>query len=260
MKKVVKNSQEPGLLAQYRNNNPDDNWKKGFKPNSPDGYTQVKQQLIDDQKGLCAYCEIDLKQGHGKGLDDFRVEHFHPETPHNPPPNHALDWNNMLGCCSGGNAKYVTESDERFTSPDHSCDVPKGNKNLTASILNPIQDIPAFPRLFKFKEQGEDAGMMEIDLELCPEHHQQKAQQSMAELNLNAKRVKRFRSTVINQLREAFQHNLESGMTEDEALRDLAELYFPVQANQHWPAFFTTIRWYLADMAEERLQQIGYNG
>lgn len=260
MKKVVKSAQEPELLAQYRQENPDDNWKKDFKPNNPDGYKQVKQQLIDDQKGLCAYCEIDLKPGHGKGTDDFRVEHFHPENPHNPPPNHALDWSNMLGCCSGGNAKYVTDSEERFTSPDHSCDVPKGSKNLTGSILNPVTDIPAYPRLFKYKEQGEDAGMIEIDQQLCPEHLQQQAEQSLAELNLNAKRVKRFRSAVIDKLREALELNIQSGMTDEEALQDLAELYFTDQSDRHWPAFFTTIRWYLADMAEERLQEIGYNG
>lgn len=260
MKKTIKCTQEPKFLAQYRQEHPTDNWKKDFKPNCPDGYKQIKKQIIEDQKGLCAYCEIDLKLGYGVGIDDFRVEHFYPESPHNPPPNYALDWDNMLGCCTGGNAKGVTDSSERFTSPDHSCDVPKASKNLTGIILNPLTDIPAFPGLFKFIEQGINAGMMEVDPVLCPKSLFQPAKRSLTELNLNAKRIKRFRSAVIDKLREEIEFNLSIGMTEEEALRELAELHFPDQPILYWPAFFSTIRWYLADMAEERLKHIAYNG
>ncbi|MFT4927488.1 MAG: hypothetical protein ACI8WB_003599 [Phenylobacterium sp.] len=261
MKKVNKGI-EPPLLNTYRTDNPDDNWKKDFKPNNPDGDKAVKRALLADQRMLCAYCEIDLKLGHGIGLDDFRVEHFHPENPHNPPPNYALDWQNMLGCCSGGNARGVTNSNTRFTSPDHSCDVPKGNHVWDDLILNPLHDVPTFPRLFKFAEQDDDGANYSpivVDETRCPVSFQNKAQSTIDRLHLNANRLKRFRFTAIDTLKEQLIE-LEQQMSEEEALEELAQLYFPEDANEPWPAFFTTIRWYLADVAEQRLSQISYQG
>lgn len=263
MKKINKGA-EPSLLQSYSDNNPDDNWKSDFKPNNRDGYEAVKRTLMADQRIICAYCEIDLKQGHGIGVDDFRVEHFYPENPHNPPPNHALDWQNMLGCCNGGNQRGVTDSKTRFTSPDHSCDVPKGNHIWVNDILNPLRDVPSFPRLFEFEEQGMDGegySVIMVDNTLCPPDLQDKAQQTIDKLNLNARRLKRFRFAAIEALREQLLDlEIEDRMSEDEALELLAQTYFSAEIDEPWPAFFTTIRWYLADVAESRLSHIRFDG
>lgn len=257
MKKVNKSPDIPHLLRTYLEENPDDNWKDGFKQNEPDGYKDVKKQLINDQKGLCAYCEIDLASGHGKALDDFRVEHFHPENPHDPPPNHALDWFNLLGVCTGGNQRSVV--DNRFSKPDYSCDVPKSNKNWVGFILNPLHDIPAFPRLFKYIEQGNDAGKIEVDETLCPIDLRLKAENTLQKLRLNAPRLMRFRAAVIDELRDQFSHLLDSGLSEQDALNYLAKGLIP-DLDSHLPAFFTCIRWFLADAVENRLFEIGFDG
>jgi uncharacterized protein (TIGR02646 family) len=175
MKKINK-SDEPSQLSEYRDVKPEADWN-GFRNNSK-RYKALKQQLIQDQKGLCAYCENNLlADKQAQGTDDFRVEHFHPKNPHEPPPNHALDWKNLLGVCTGGNQRDVI--DNRFTTPDHSCDVPKKNHNWVGIILNPLYDVPAFPRYFQYIEQGNDAGKIEVDLQLCPTDLQQKAQETI---------------------------------------------------------------------------------
>ncbi len=256
MKKINKSDIEPPELSSYRAVKPEGDWD-GLRKNIQ-RYKAIKKQLIQEQKGLCAYCEIDLALADEQvqGADDFRVEHFHPKKPHDPPPNHALDWKNLLGVCLGGSQRNVI--DNRFTSSDYSCDVPKSSHNFEKVILNPLYDVPAFPRLFKYIEQGKDAGKIEVDLKLCPPHLQKKAQKTIEKLNLNATRLKRFRASVIKHFRKRFEKLTRSGLSEDEALEELAEVYFDI--NQHWPPFFTCIRWYLADKAEERLKEIGYSG
>jgi len=256
MKKINKSAIEPTQLTSYRAVKPEANWDGLRKKITR--YKALKKQLIQDQKGLCAYCEIDLALAdkRDQGIDDFRVEHFHPKNPHKPPPNHALEWKNLLGVCLGGSQRNVIEN--RFMHSDYSCDVPKSNNNWVKVILNPLYDVPAFPRLFQYIEQGKDAGKIEVDLKLCPPHLQKKAQKTIDKLKLNATRLKRFRATVIKHFRSSFDKLTRSGLSEDEALEELAEVYFDL--NQHWPPFFTCIRWYLADKAEERLKEIGYSG
>jgi len=258
MKKINKSDIEPLQLSSYRAVKPEGDWD-GFRKNRQ-RYKALKEQLIQDQKGLCAYCEnnLALADEQVQGTDDFRIEHFHPKKPHEPPPNHALDWKNLLGVCTGGNQMDVI--DNRFTTPDHSCDVPKNNNNWVEIILNPLYDVPAFPRWFQYIEQGNDAGKIEVDLKLCPTDLQQKAQETIDKLNLNAERLKRFRAKVIENFRKHFEELTRLGHSEDEALEELAEDCFVISTQEHWLPFFTCIRWYLADKAENQLQKIGYNG
>jgi hypothetical protein len=81
MKKVSKTTTTPDLLGDYFQNNPFDSWQQFYANNGGPAYKQLKNTLIGDQRGLCAYCEIDLAQYAGDGLDDFRVEPFHPKSP-----------------------------------------------------------------------------------------------------------------------------------------------------------------------------------
>ena len=50
----------------------------------------------------------------------------------------------------------------------------------------------------------------------------------------------------------------EEGLELDAALEVLADTYF--NADEDWPAFFTTIRWYLGPHAENRLKTLAYKG
>ncbi|MGO3408549.1 hypothetical protein [Marinomonas sp.] len=86
-----------------------------------------------------------------KGHNDFlftiarAAEKNYPDN--TPSRNWHLDWQNLLGCCHGGSQRNVVDASQRFTSPESSCDVPKGEKNLDDVILNPLH-IPAFPKFF----------------------------------------------------------------------------------------------------------------
>lgn len=256
MKKINKGI-EPYHLAAYKFNYPEDNWKNGFKRNAgKDGNLQVKNALIEDQKGLCAYCEIDLKLGNGLALDDFRVEHFVPENPTediNDGVNYALSWNNLLGCCSGGNQKSIVDKESRYTNPDFSCDVPKANHNWLGVILNPVNDIPSYPRLFSYDEV---TGEIQVDERICPQEIRGQAEESIIKLKLNSERLVKFRKATLDKLAEQLQtYMLE--VEEDVAIRNLAEDYFNNELIEY-PAFFTAIRWYLADAAEDQLNAIHF--
>lgn len=261
MKKVNKTFPAPPLLDNYKNTNPHDDWEQ-FRNNGGDGYKSVKKQLIQDQRELCAYCEIDLRQYGGQGLDDFRVEHFFPKSPHTPPPNHALDWQNMLGVCTGGNSRGIGDA-QRFTKPDYSCDEPKGDENWVGVILDPQRDIPAFPPIFEFDEQGRMAVSQQ-----CPLHLQGAARSSIEKLRLSPPpskdipnpRLIRFRKTVIEMLSTQLGELLGQGLNAAQAASQLAEIYFPANHDSPWPAFFSCIRWYLGPAAEARLQAIDYQG
>jgi uncharacterized protein (TIGR02646 family) len=256
MKKVNKSSIPPVELSNYVAANPTDDWDN-FYNNDRQGYGAIKKQLISDQKGLCAYCENDLKSGGGVGLDDFRVEHFYPKKPHTPPPNWALDWNNMLGVCFGGSNRGVTDSRNRFTSPDHSCDVPKGNKNLIDQIVNPLTDIPTYPCFFRYVEH---TGEIKVDQSVCPTDLVDRVNQTIVELRLNASRLQLFRRVVIGKLREKIKDLLNQGINEKVAITKVAEEMLWLNSANQWPKFFTCIRWYLGQAAETQLQSIHYQG
>lgn len=261
MKKVNKTTTTPDLLGDYFQNNLLDSWQQFCANNGGPGYKQLKDTLNGDQRGLCAYCEIDLAQYAGVGLDDFRVEHFHPKSPHQPPPNHGLDWQNMLGVCSGGNVRGIGDA-ARFTQPDYCCDVPKGDNNWVGVILSPLHDVPAFPPLFTFQEDGR----MFVGSQ-CPKHLQEKAQATIANLRLSPApdkkrpdpRLIRFREKTIATLRQQIADRMQTnGGDVEEALAYFAEVYFSDTTDVPWPAFFSCIRWYLDAAAEARLSAIQY--
>lgn len=271
MKKVNKNPQIPELLKEYVRQYPFNEWES-FQAQK-DEYKELKKQLRKDQRNLCCYCENDLYV-HPKscGLEDFRVEHFYPKSPHSPPPNYGLAWNNMLGCCTGGASRYVADPNiasedapKRFTAPDLSCDAPKSNKNLTGIILDPQRDIPAFPPLFCYDTV---TGKMAVDSKQCPTHLRQKAQKSIEELclspiptkkNANPRLIK-FRKALFIELEREMMVLQENGLNFEDALEMLAAISFSDDCTKPWPAFFSAIRFFLGEAAERRLKKIHYNG
>ncbi|MCY4472423.1 MAG: TIGR02646 family protein [Kistimonas sp.] len=255
MKKIVK-EKEPPLLRNYRTSAPQNTWEQFREGLSR--RQKIKAALRSDQGGICAYCEIDLKARDSEGNADFRVEHFHPKSDRASSYNWALDWKNLLGCCHGGNQRNVVDADERFTSPDHSCDVPKDNKVLDDVILNPLM-IPAFPCLFsiertsgELKKNTTNCGIAGIDT--------QKVENTLLHLRLNANRLKKFRRRVLNTLNQEMMQQTSSGKTISEARTRLAKIHLRKSSDGDWPAFFSSIRAYLGKEAESHLRSIGYLG
>lgn len=99
---------------------------------------KIREGLRKEQHGLCAYCMGKLSVD-SEGRDDFTIEHFTPISPEElqegngvQPANKelALDYHNMLGCCSGGRKSEV--DDRRILC----CDAAKGNKIIIVDPRN----------------------------------------------------------------------------------------------------------------------------
>ena len=105
MKKVNKGP-EPLELQEYRTNHPNHTWTQYRK--SRIRRNAVRNQLISDQAGLYAYCEIDLKEAATPSEeDDCRVEHFYPKSLSTVLNNRHLEWDNLLAVCHGGSQRNV---------------------------------------------------------------------------------------------------------------------------------------------------------
>lgn len=257
MKRIYKRAEEPELLRAYRLEHPDEIWEH-FRRRCRKGYRQVKRAILEDQHGLCAYCEISIKFAENENeVDDFRVEHFYPKAGTNElAHNYHLDWRNLFGVCHGGSQPDVPNSKWRFSSlkKDRSCDVPKGGKEITRRILNPAR-IPADVRLFRYAEH---TGRMFVDEETCPAKLQKKAKNTIKELNLNAPRLMRMRKAVVQKLDDEVFYHLERGADLEETMAYLAEMLMSVDERGRCMPFFTVIRWYLGEAAEKVLAEKNY--
>ncbi len=258
MKRIYKSPKEPELLCKYRNLYPDETWEH-FRRHWRKGYRQVKEATIMDQQGLCAYCEVSIKLAEEESeVDDFRIEHFFPKSVVNKGAhNYHLDWWNLLGVCHGGSQPCVHDAQWRFSTKkrDRSCDVPKGSKEITGRILNPLK-IPASIRLFRYAEH---TGKIIIDETVCPLGLQKKARTTIKELNLNAPRLMRMRKVGIEWLNEEITAVMQTGTTLEEGLSLLAESFLLPDDDGRYVPFFTLIRWYLGAAAEQLLAEHNYN-
>jgi len=253
--KPIRKSAGPVSFVNFANNNPNADWINFRK--SKARYKAACKIIRSDQRGICAYCEIDLMEPVDAGkLPDFRIDHFHPKSPFIPPKNWALDWNNLLGVCHGGSQRDVQDA-ARFTSPDVCCDVPKENNNWDGVILNPLSDIPLYPRLFEFNEAS---GSILVDKKICPIELHQKASETIDKLKLDAFRLTEMRVAVMSELGAQINSRVEEGLSWDEAATEISAVLFSDVDSDPWPAFFTCIRWYLGAAAEDRLQSVGFQG
>ena len=256
MKRVYKCKEEPEGLKRYRTNYPWESWEH-FRRRARRGYQEVKQQILLDQHGLCAYCEISIKLAEEEGeVDDFRVEHYYPKSATTEyGHNYHLDWHNLLGVCHGGSQPSVPDAQWRYSKQknDRSCDVPKGGKPITAMILNPLK-IPGKVRIFCYTEHS---GKMLVDKTTCPKKLWSKAERTIRELNLNAPRLMRMRLAVIQKLEDDIAAELEQGAQLEEVLAMLAETCLVPDYEGISLPFFSVIRWYLGEAAEKVIAASG---
>lgn len=256
MKRVYKSKTEPEGLRRYRLRFPEETWEH-FRRRSRRGYQEVKQQILRDQHCLCAYCEIGIKLAEEEDeVDDFRVEHFYPKNAtleHGH--NYHLDWRNLLGVCHGGSQPHVPEAELRYSTlkRDRSCDVPKGGKEISELILNPLK-IPGKVRLFRYAEHN---GKMFVDEKSCPEHLREKAKSTIRELNLNAPRLMRMRLAVIQKLEDEISLALAQGEELENILSVLAANWLVPDYEGVSLPFFSVIRWYLGEAAEQVIRKSG---
>lgn len=258
MKKINK-SLPPNPLTVFVNSHPNATWDD-FRNNARQSYADLKQKMLAEQGGLCAYCEKKLPND----VTQQRIEHFHNKSDLSPQHNWALDWENVLLVCLGGS----TSDDKANYAPDHlSCDAHKEQvKGLPEACegwyLNPVQ-IKTVARLFNFDKA---TGKLLVNCAACqqlanddlPNQYGSDwcmlAEETIRILNLNCRRLCDDRLEVLkfyNQRMKYYRENQDRS-----GIQKIVEFVF----NKKFPSFFTTWRALLGEHAETYLDKKKYEG
>ena len=158
--RFISKSEEPEELVSYRESS--SATYKSFTGNQV-LYKQIKQQLIDDQLGLCCYCgtAIELDVAHIEHLED---QHGNKDL--------QLMYANLLASCNGG------------TKQEH-CGHAKGHQNLP---VTPLQCDCASRFAYRSSGLVDAKPDFEVDAD---------AESSIKILNLNAARLKNQRKAAL---------------------------------------------------------------
>lgn len=270
MKRVLKGA-EPGSLASYRTAQPSSTWdqlKSDPFFGGQTAYQECRREVVRNQGGICAYCEIEIRDNDPLKC---RVEHFHPKSDITPAHNWALAWSNLLGVCMGGsNAQSKAPGHYLAPTGDNlSCDahkdrmIQKGKLPLVCEgwILNPLQ-LPAMATLFKLDKSN---GKLAPDTVQCEQlawpgnQHATTAelvQHTIDMLNLNCDRLATTRLLIVRNIENSKKKLRSQNISPATGLSQLALRYF----RTCWPEFFTTLRLCIGTAADAHLQSIGYQG
>ncbi|MBK8263188.1 MAG: TIGR02646 family protein [Nannocystis sp.] len=139
----------------------------------------LRDALVRVQHGLCAYC------GGRLVLTQMKIEHFIPQI---ADPARILDWDNLLGACSG---RYRVGAGRAVTH----CDSHRTQRGLLH--VHPAKTDPRLHFRVNVTSQRSDLGTIEpLTAEATPD---------LAELNLNASRLVENRAAVVRDLRARLQ-------------------------------------------------------
>lgn len=260
MKNICKSS-EPPELEKYKEKFSGEfkRWKTLAKARSQlkkDVKDAIRTNLEIDQKGLCAYCEINLHE------QDCSVDHFIPCEQSTQAQNNDLAWLNMLVTCRGG-LQNITISEENYgrrnSQPPNNfccCNAAKGNFVPDGRLLNPL-DLPTL-RLFTVSSL---TGEIKPDQKGCAKAgiSIENAQFTINILNLNVARLQQQRLEIISEIIEIREKLSNDSISKTDLDKKVAEKLFR-DGTGNWPPFFTTIRSFLKEGAEQHLKNISYLG
>jgi uncharacterized protein (TIGR02646 family) len=270
VKRVLKGN-EPATLQTFRAAQPQATWE-GMKNDAVSGgmqaYTDTRLDTHRDQRGLCAYCEIDIRDNDPL---KSRVEHFHAKSHTGTPTNWALHWPNMLAACAGGSYRYgaaphtIEPIDKNLSCDAHKDRFIQQGKLPEACegwVINPLL-LTAAPSLFAINKTS---GELRADDAACAnappwpnnQHADVKAlvEHTIAVLNLNCQRLCAARLVVIHDIERSKKKQRLAGHPAQQGLSLLAKRYL----GKPWPGFFTTICLCLGAAADSHLQQAQYQG
>ena len=268
MKRVCKGS-PPQSLGVFVAANPEATWEDMSYDNTQGGARAAhdcRDKTIDDQNGLCAYCEQTVSS---LAPMRRRLEHFHPKSDKSGAVNWGLDWGNMLAACDGGSWR-VTDEEKSYPLPGNlSCDEHKNHMVITGKLsiecegrlLNPL-DAPAFPNVFLFEKGTWHLKPNEAAcacVEIPGNVFQTTAElvsQTISILNLNCDRLADRRKLLVWNIERNKKTLRDKNIPHTEMQEKLVQRYF----TKKWPEFFTTLRCLLGDAAEDYLALIEYRG
>lgn len=252
MKRVAKGV-EPAALQAYRQAQPQASWdamRDDALHGGQQAYADIRTQTHHDQGGLCAYCEIDIRDNDSL---KSRIEHFHPKSDCSMAVNWALAWPNMLAVCAGGSYRYGQVPHTLAPLEENlSCDAHKDRliqKNLLAQacegwVLDPLT-LAGWPAsLFALSKSDGRLGANEAQ---CSQfdpwpgnHHADMAAlltHTITALNLNCTRLREARLRVIWDIERNKKKQRDAGLNAQQGLQNLVKRYL----GQRWSGFFTTI-------------------
>ena len=131
--RFIQKGQEPDTLRQFKAMANPPNWEPTYDSLPKMRKDAIKQALIEEQKGLCCYCECILSE------PDSHIEHFMPQHPFQ---DRALDYNNMHCSCMADQVKGT---------PLH-CGMAKGNWYDDKLLISPLD--PNCESHFKYLGDG----------------------------------------------------------------------------------------------------------
>lgn len=218
----------PGLKAYLTTAGANAIWKDFRKYRGDSARIELVERLARRQRGLCAYCEVSLRD------DDRLIEHFVPVSHPVRGARLSLDHRNMLASCQGGTRPHRPGARVRVTQSDWSCD--KAKRDFWSRDLLDPRRIPAAPSLFLVRADG----VITSDERACggSRVRAERVRVSIEVLNLNAPRLRLARRTTWEALSDLWGEELSSGRLVEEAIR--AEL-LPL-SGQGMDPYFTTRR------------------
>ena len=126
MRSYCKNA-APGVLGQWTG--PGRTWSDFAT--APTAYPPVKEALLQEQNGLCCYCESNIFD------QNNHIEHYEPRARN---PGRIFDYTNMACSCNGGADK------------DRHCGHKKGCEYDNTLFINP--SVEASGHLFSYDAEG----------------------------------------------------------------------------------------------------------
>jgi len=204
-------------------------------------HRELMLALSKQQHGLCAYCEIELKEA------DRQIEHFHPKSKNK---DRAFDVSNLLVACKGGE-DFVNRLEP--IKENLSCGAFHGNEELQDD-QHPFH-LPAMPSIF-LAHLEIDKVVIRVDGKACENTAilTEQAEAMLSCFNLNCTRLRNARFEIWKKLEEDLLQLWEEGKSDDEAFSELAGVYLLPDNSGKLPPFFTTRRSFLGESAEELLR------
>ena len=145
-------------------------------------YRELIAELVNLQRGLCGYCEIEINLNQS----NHQVEHVVPRSAH---PEAALHASNLIACCKGGTVE--SKDKERFLKPPKrnlSCGQAKAERD-DPQFLDP-RLLPALPSLLVVRNDGR----IEADSDACQsEEEVARVEKTIEILGLNVERLRAAR-------------------------------------------------------------------
>lgn len=238
------------LLPDYppaASGNENTRWN-ALRDQHPAAYKAVSAALEENQDGICAYCEIALRD------NNRQVEHFIPKSYTKHDSDLTFDFSNMISCCFGGTNKHSRVPGEFSNDPsakaNHSCGEYRKDKHPADCCLNPY-DLPKFP-LFRVTLEKYGIGFAP-DEKACKRAgiNSVLVQNTLDFLNLNCPRLVKKRGAIWEELaKELAVVDALPPEEQAEELQSIAASYLCAEK----PAFYTTKLLCLADAMPHLIQ------